>query len=117
MEQQPAGRTRLLWMHFWKERMEHHTIDAANPESLQIVCSLIDQYLPLFRSEYFNICCDETWDLGKGRNDGKDPAELYINFIRGVQETGLEYRFFKVLQEDGLSVQAQSNHGGAYVLL
>ena len=37
---------------------------------------------------------------------------LYINFIRGVQETGLEYRFFKVLQEDGLSVQAQSNHGG-----
>ena len=43
--------------------------------------------------------------------------ELYINFIRGVQETGLEYRFFKVLHEDGLSVQAQSNHGGAYVLL
>ena len=35
---------------------------------------------------------------------------LYINFIRGVQETGLEYRFFKVLQEQGLSVQAQSNH-------
>ena len=38
---------------------------------------------------------------------------LYINFIRGVQETGLEYRFFKVLQEQGLSVQAQSNHGGS----
>lgn len=35
---------------------------------------------------------------------------LYINFIRGVRETGLEYRFFKVLQEQGLSVQAQSNH-------
>lgn len=35
---------------------------------------------------------------------------LYINFIRGVQETGLEYRFFKVLQEQGLHVQAQSNH-------
>lgn len=34
---------------------------------------------------------------------------LYINFIRGVQETGLEYRFFKVLQEQGLSVAAQSN--------
>ncbi len=34
---------------------------------------------------------------------------LYINFIRGVQETGLEYRFFKVLQEQGLSVVAQSN--------
>lgn len=43
---------------------------------------------------------------------------LYINFIRGVQETGLEYRFFKVLQEQGLSVQAQSNYtGDTYVLL
>ena len=42
---------------------------------------------------------------------------LYINFIRDVQETGLEYRFFKVLQEEGLSVMAQSNHSGdAYVL-
>ena len=36
--------------------------------------------------------------------------DLYINFIRGVKETGLEYRFFKVLQEQGLQVQAQSNH-------
>lgn len=35
---------------------------------------------------------------------------VYINFIRGVRETGLEYRFFKVLQEQGLPVQAQSNH-------
>ena len=44
--------------------------------------------------------------------------DLYINFIRGVQETGLEYRFFKVLQEQGLAVQAQSNHsGGIHVLL
>ena len=34
---------------------------------------------------------------------------LYMNFIRGVRETGLEYRFFKVLQEQGISVQAQSN--------
>ena len=42
---------------------------------------------------------------------------LFINFIRDVQETGLEYRFFKVLQEEGLSVLAHSNHSGdAYVL-
>lgn len=67
--------------HFFRERMEHHTINPTDPRSYDLICSLIDQYLPLFRSKYFNICCDETWDLCKGRNDGKDPAELYINFV------------------------------------
>ncbi len=67
--------------HFWKERMEHHTIDPTNPKSFELVCSLIDQYLPLFRSKYFNICCDETFDLGKGRNKGKEIGELYCDFV------------------------------------
>lgn len=70
--------------HFWLERMRHHTIDATNPESLAVVCSLIDQYLPLFRSSYFNICCDETFDLGTGRNAGKDKVRLYIDFVNKI---------------------------------
>ncbi|MBP3387883.1 MAG: beta-N-acetylhexosaminidase [Clostridia bacterium] len=64
----------------WKDRMLHHTIDASNPESFALICSLIDQYIPLFRSEYFNICCDETFDLCNGRNKGKDKAALYLEF-------------------------------------
>ena len=71
-------------MHFWSERMAHHTIDASNPESIKVVCSLIDQYLPLFRSEYFNICCDETFDLCRGRNKGRDVAETYIGFVEKI---------------------------------
>lgn len=70
--------------HFWRERMAHHTIDPTNPESIKVVCSLIDQYLPLFRSKYFNICCDETFDLGKGRNSGTSSSELYIDFVKKV---------------------------------
>ncbi len=68
--------------HFYRERMEHHTINPSDERSFELVCSLIDQYLPLFRSKYFNICCDETFDLGKGRNQGKDTAELYIGFVK-----------------------------------
>lgn len=67
--------------HFWKERMLHHTIDASNPESFNTVCSLIDQYIPLFRSGYFNICCDETFDICLGRNRGKDKGKLYCEFV------------------------------------
>ncbi len=72
--------------HFFRERMEHHTINPSDPRSFELICSLIDQYVPLFRSKYFNICCDETWDLGKGRNEGKDPAELYIGFVSKLCE-------------------------------
>lgn len=35
---------------------------------------------------------------------------LYINFIRNIQESALEYHFHRVLQDFGLPVQVQSNH-------
>ena len=70
--------------HHWVEEGTHHTIDVSNPESYELVKSLIEQYMPLFSSQYFNICCDETFDLGKGRNDGKNVGELYTDFISKI---------------------------------
>ena len=72
--------------HFWQRRMAHHTIDVSNPESIEIIKSLIDQFMPCFTSKYFNICCDETFDLGKGKNQGKDPAILYTDFVKQIVE-------------------------------
>ncbi len=69
---------------YWQQRMAHHTIDPSNPESFEIIKSLIDQYMPLFTSDKFNICCDETFDLGKGRNAGKDVGELYVGFVKKI---------------------------------
>ena len=69
---------------FWQQRMAHHTIDPSNPESFELIKSLIDQYMPLFTSDKFNICCDETFDLGKGRNAGKDVGDLYVGFVKKV---------------------------------
>ncbi|MBQ0101788.1 MAG: beta-N-acetylhexosaminidase [Firmicutes bacterium] len=70
--------------HYWIEKMRHHTIDVSNPESIELVKSMIDQYVPLFRSEKFNICCDETFDLCKGRNVGKDSGEEYFGFLKKI---------------------------------
>ena len=70
--------------HFWKERMCHHTINPRENESEKLIFSLIDQYLPLFRSQYFNICCDETFDLGKGKNAGSNSAILYSEFVKKI---------------------------------
>lgn len=72
--------------HFWGERMAHHTIDPQNPKSFEVIRSLIDQYLPLFPSRYFNICCDETFDLGTGRNRGQDKGRLYTDFVNRIIE-------------------------------
>ncbi len=41
---------------------------------------------------------------------------LYINFIRNIQESELEYHFYRVLQEQGLPVEVQSNRGESNVL-
>lgn len=65
-------------------RMAHHTIDPTNPESLALVLSMIDEYMALFSSPYFNICADETFDLGKGRNQGRDERELYMGFVKAL---------------------------------
>ena len=40
---------------YWLEKMAHHTIDVSNEESIKLISSLIDQFIPLFRSDRFNI--------------------------------------------------------------
>ena len=69
---------------FWIERMQHHTIDPVNPKSFEIVKSLIDQYIPLFRTDRFNICCDETFDLQEGKYKDSDIGKLYIDFVKKI---------------------------------
>ncbi len=68
----------------WNERMAHHTINPSDPESIEVIKSLIDQYSPLFTSKKFNICCDETFDLGNGKNKGKDKGRLYVDFVKKI---------------------------------
>ena len=71
----------------WLEKGMHHTLDPLNPESIELVKSLIDQYCENFTSEWFNICCDETFDLKTGeKHKDKDPGELYINFVLQIIE-------------------------------
>ena len=62
----------------WHDRMAHHTIDPRIPESFAVVRSLIDQYMPSFDSAYFNICCDETFDLKTSDPDGR----CYLDFVK-----------------------------------
>lgn len=68
------------------DRMEHHTIDVSNEESFAFITSLIEEYLPLFRSDKFNICGDETFDLGKGKSrhlaEKIGSQQVYIQYVK-----------------------------------
>lgn len=65
----------------WANRMAHHTIDPTREESFELIKSLIDQYIACFTSDKLNICCDETFDLKRGRHRDADTAKLYADFV------------------------------------
>lgn len=69
----------------FEDRMHHHTIDVSNAESFSFIKNLFLEYMPLFKSRKFNICADETFDLGKGKNKERAKregiAELYMEYL------------------------------------
>ncbi len=71
-------------------RMAHLTINVSDDRSLPLIKGMIDEFMPLFRSRRFNICADETFDLGKGRNSA---------LLAGIGERSLYMRFVKPLCE------------------
>jgi len=70
------------------DRMVHSTLDVTNEGSIKLVEEMLMQYIPLFTSDTFNICCDETFDLGKGKSkvkaDEVGVARIYIEFLNKV---------------------------------
>ena len=71
---------------FWFERMQHHTIDPLQEESLDLVQSLISRYSKHFTSDFFNICGDETFDLKNHPKADGNSGQLYIDFIGKIIE-------------------------------
>jgi hypothetical protein len=60
---EPAAADRPAW-----QKRKGWSLAPANPEVYDFLDSLFAQFLPLFSSDRFNVCCDETWDLGMGQS-------------------------------------------------
>lgn len=71
-------------------RMAHHTLNPLDEGSMALVEEMLVQFIPLFSSKQFNICCDETFDLGKGKSAQEKErigvGRLYTNFLNQVIE-------------------------------
>jgi len=79
----------------WMNRQMQHTIDCTNQESLELVRQMVSEITPCFRSKYLNICGDETYDMGKGRNKEKlekvGAARLYVDFLNQILDVVIEH--------------------------
>lgn len=74
----------------WRDRMAHYTLDPTNPESLALAEGIIEEVAPLFSSELFNICGDETVDLGQGKSraaaEEQGLGRVYLGFVTRLAE-------------------------------
>lgn len=52
----------------WGSKRTSSTLDVTNPESVELVKSLYDDFLPHSKSKYFNMNFDEPFELGHGKS-------------------------------------------------
>jgi hypothetical protein len=85
----------------WFERGRGFTLDVRNPQSRELVERMVAEFVPLFSAPYVNVCCDETYDLGKGKNAavaGEPPGssrravgQLYLEHLHFLHELCARY--------------------------
>lgn len=77
----------------WLQRLRGATINPRLPESRRLLEKMLDEFLPLFSSTHFNMCGDETYDLG-ARLKTKSRAgiaELYLAHVRFLRRIAREH--------------------------
>jgi len=72
-----------------KEFVRRPTTLAPNhPGTLPFLRGLYDELLPNFSSRFFNVGCDETWDLGRDQSKKlcatKGQGRVYLDFLRKI---------------------------------
>lgn len=80
----------------------HHTLNVSHPDAMALIKGMITEYQALFTSRKFNICCDETFDLGKGRSAAlaaqRGEEALYMDHVvelcRFLLEKGITPMFW-----------------------
>jgi len=66
------------------------TLAPNHPGTMDFVRGLFDELLPHFTSHYFNVGCDETWDLGRGQSKqickAKGKGAVYVDFLKEIYQ-------------------------------
>lgn len=86
----------------FRDRMHRHTLNTTDGRGLALIREMIEEYSALFSSCKFNICADETFDLGceKSKETAKQEgtSQMYISFVKELctilTELGKQPMFF-----------------------
>ena len=72
------------------DRMQHHTVNVSDKRVIPFIEGLLEEYMTLFTSDKFNLCADETFDLGKGKSkklaEEKGVHRIYIDYVRELSQ-------------------------------
>jgi len=64
------------------------TLAPNHPGTLPFLRGLYDELLPNFSSRFFNVGCDETWDLGRGQSkrlcERQGQGRVYLDFLKKI---------------------------------
>lgn len=71
------------------------TLCPSDPRSIRLVSELYGEFLPLFDAVDFNACCDETWELGRGRSAARakrvGTGRLYLDHLLRLHRLCLKH--------------------------
>jgi len=78
------------YAHLAESDVARWSLCPVDEEVFNFLDELYGDMLPSFTSEWFNVGCDETWDLGKGRSkeacEEKGTGRVYIDFLLRLRE-------------------------------
>lgn len=77
----------------WLQRLRGATINPRRTESKRLLERMTGDFLPLFSAPFFNMCGDETYDLGRGAT-GKDPLDieqLYLEHLAFMHKLAVKH--------------------------
>ncbi len=64
------------------------TLAPNHPGTIPFLRGLYDELLPNFSSPFFNVGCDETWDLGRGQSkklcERFSKGKVYLDFLKKI---------------------------------
>lgn len=83
------------YSHLAEDPNKPWSLSPANPKVYDFLESLFAEFLPCFSSDRFNVCCDETWDLGSGQSrdlcNRRGKGRVYLDHIIKLRRLAMKY--------------------------
>jgi hexosaminidase len=85
----------LTWQGHTRQ-MPPFSLNPTDRRSVEFMGELFSELLPHFSSERFNVGCDETWDVGRGKSaravEQRGAGRVYLDYLLGIYDLVKRHR-------------------------